>query len=208
MPSFIFLKKFQCFFRVFLKETYPSCQNKISPQSLCWGRNLRREFLEACFHNWSHVSAKINTPIRNTNFSKQNKETFIHKAENSPGQCWSKSLLWFWLIWRLSGSKVSAKIDRTSFSMVLTIFTFTLSTIYSFTEVYFTSITSRDGAEILETKKFRKFSSITQVNALQTSSLLLKFHWHPDQTQSLNRGFNTLLRTGTLIKWRAVQAEH
>ena len=122
--------------------------------------------------------------------------------------CWLKSLLCIWLIWKLSGFKVSAKIDRTSFSIVLTIFTFTLSTIYSFSEVYFTSITSLDGAEIPETKKFRKFSSITQVNALQTSSLLLKFHWHPDQTQSLNRGFNTLLRTGTLIKRRAVQAEH
>ena len=158
--------------------------------------------LVPCFrkNNYSHKEHKF--------FETKNKETFIHKAENSPGQCWSESLLWFWLIWKLSGSKVSAKIDRTSFSMVLTIFTFTLTTINLLTEVYFTSITSLDGAEILETKKFRKLSSITHKNALQTPSLLLKFHWHPHQTQSLNRGFNTLLRTGTLIKRRAVQAKH
>ena len=105
--------------------------------------------LVPCFRKkkYSHKEHKF--------FETKDKETFIHKAENSPGQCWSKPLLWFWLIWKLSGSKVSAKIDRTSFSMVLTIFTFTLSTIYSFTEVYFTSITARDGVKILEPNRRR-----------------------------------------------------
>jgi len=68
------------------ERNYP-CQNKISPQSLCWGRNLRREFLEECFTKSPDVSAKINTPIRYTIFSKQiNKETFIHTAKILPGQ--------------------------------------------------------------------------------------------------------------------------
>ena len=45
------------------------------------GRNLRREFPEECFTSIPNVSAKINTPIRNTKFSKQiNKETCIYKA--------------------------------------------------------------------------------------------------------------------------------
>ena len=140
-----------------------------------------------CFrkNKYSHKEHKF--------FETKNKETFIQKAANTH-------------LVNLMLTQVSAKIDRTSFSMVLTFFTSSLSTIYSFTEVYFTSITSRDGAKILETKKFRKLSSITQENALQTPSLLLKFHWHPHQTQILNRGFKTLLRTGTLIKRKAVQA--
>ena len=82
MPSFIFLKKFQCFFRVFLKETYPSCQNKISPQSLCWGRNLRREFLEECIHNCTPCFRK-NKYSEHKFFETRNKETFIQKVENT-----------------------------------------------------------------------------------------------------------------------------
>ena len=72
---------FECF-----ERNLHFCQNKISPQCLCWGRNLRREFLDECFANSPYVSAKINTPNRNTNFSKQiNEETSIQKAKNSPG---------------------------------------------------------------------------------------------------------------------------
>ena len=55
--------------------------------------------------------------------------------------------------------------------MVLTILTFTLSTIFSFTEKSFTRIKSRDGEKFLETKKFRKISSINHlclVNAITT----------------------------------------
>ena len=103
----LFSKKVQCFWML-MKET---------------PLFVRIKFLEECFHNWSPCFHKNKYSHKEHKFFEtKNKETFIHKAENSPGQCWSKSLLWFWLIWKLSGSKVSAKIDRTSFSMVLTIF--------------------------------------------------------------------------------------
>ena len=65
-----FPKNVQCFLSA-LKETYTSFQNKISPQCLCWGRNLRSRFPEESFTNSPDVSAKINSPIRSTNFSKK-----------------------------------------------------------------------------------------------------------------------------------------
>ena len=78
MPSFIFLKKFQCFFRVFLKETYPS------PQRLCWGRNLRREFLEECIHNcYSCFRKNKHSHKEHKFFETRNKETFIQKVKNT-----------------------------------------------------------------------------------------------------------------------------
>ena len=94
--------------------------------------------------------------------------------------------------------------------MVLTIFTFTFSTIFSFTEVYFTSITSRDGVKILEPNRRRSANFHPSLKRMHCKRhhYFSNFIDIQNQTQILNRGFNTLLRTGTLIKRRAVQAEH
>ena len=85
LPFLIFPKKiFHVLFECFERNLH-FCRNKISPQCLCWGRNLRREIPEECFTNSPDVSAKITTPIRNTNFSEKIiKETFIYKAKHSP----------------------------------------------------------------------------------------------------------------------------
>jgi hypothetical protein len=72
------------FVECFLKETYPSCQNKISPQSLYRGGNLRREFLEECIHNCSPCFRKNKYSHKEHKFFEtRNKETFIQKVKNT-----------------------------------------------------------------------------------------------------------------------------
>ena len=83
LQSLIFQKRFNVCW-VLLKETYTSCQNKISPQCLCWGRNLRREILEECIHNWPPCFRKNKYSHKEHKFFEtRNKETFIQKVKNT-----------------------------------------------------------------------------------------------------------------------------
>ena len=115
------------------------CLNKISPQCLCRGWNLRRGFPEECFTSVPNVSTKINTPIRNTNFyetKKIKKHSYIKQHTHlvkiidvDTSLCCETGWFDSFLV-----QQCLLKIDRISFSMVLSILTFTLSTIYSFTK--------------------------------------------------------------------------